>query len=225
MKTIIVTGGTGYIGSRLLQKLRTFNYRIIAIIRPGSLHKLPDGIEPIIADVFNPAEWISQIPEHAIFIHLLGVPHPAPSKKKLFESIDLRSAQIVSLAASQTRALKFIFLSVAMEPSSIMRDFQEAKWRSEQYIKSLHLPYVFVRPWYVLGPGHWWPYLLWPLFKLLEVLPSTRKKAKAFGFVTIKQMIQSLVYIVNHINEMPDVMEVEDIRRVGEGENRRKGDC
>lgn len=214
MQTLFITGGTGYIGSRLMNSLNKVEFRIIALVRPGSEHKVPSGVELIIADVFKPEEWIAKVPLDSIFIHLLGVAHPSPAKKNLFQTIDLRAVKIVATAAKETQSKKFIYLSVAMEPSSIMKDFQEAKIKGEEYIISLNLLHVFIRPWYVLGPGHWWPYLLFPLFKLLEIIPATAKKAKAFGFVNIKQMVRSLVYIVNHLDEVPDVIEIGNIKRI-----------
>jgi len=32
-----------------------------------------------------------------------------------------------------------------------------------------------VRPWYVLGPGHWWPYALVPFYWIAELLPPARE--------------------------------------------------
>lgn len=216
METLIVTGGSGYIGSRLLKALDKNAFRIIALVRPGSEHKIPPGIEIISADVFNPEEWIYRVPGKSIFIHLLGVSHPNPSKSQLFERIDLGALKIVARVAKECNALKIIYLSVAMEPSSLMKDFQAAKRKAEQYIIAQNLSHVFVRPWYVLGPGHWWPYLLWPLFKLLEVLPATAKQSKAFAFVTIRQMITSLVYIITHLDEAPEVIEISDLIKISE---------
>lgn len=216
MQTLFITGATGYIGTRLMNALIFEGFRMIALVRPGSEHKIPAGIEIIVADVFKPEDWISKVPEQSVFIHLIGVPHPSPVKKQLFESVDLRAARIVALAAKSIQARKFIFLSVAMEPSAIMKEFQKAKSSAEEYINSLNLPHVFVRPWYVLGPGHWWPYLFFPLFKLLECIPSTAKKAKAFGFITIRQMINSLKYILKHLDEVPDIVEIEEIKRLSQ---------
>ena len=41
------------------------------------------------------------------------------------------------------------------------------------------------RPWYVLGPGHRWPYLLLPIYKFAELIPKTRKGALRLGLVEV----------------------------------------
>jgi hypothetical protein len=48
----------------------------------------------------------------------------------------------------------------------------------------------------------------------MERIPLTAKKAKAFGFITIKQMINSLKYIVKHLEEIPDIVEIEEMRKL-----------
>jgi hypothetical protein len=52
---------------------------------------------------------------------------------------------------------------------------------------------TFVRPWYVLGPGHRWPYLLAPFYAAAEWLPATRDGARRLGLVTLAQMTRALV--------------------------------
>ena len=52
---------------------------------------------------------------------------------------------------------------------------------------------TILRPWYVLGPGHRWPYFLIPIYKLMELLPSTREGATRLGLVTLEQMVRALV--------------------------------
>ena len=52
-----------------------------------------------------------------------------------------------------------------------------------------------LRPWYVLGPGHRWPYMLVPFYWLMERVPSKRETAQRLGLVTHAQMIAALLDI------------------------------
>ena len=74
---------------------------------------------------------------------------------------------------------------------------------------------TILRPWYVLGPGHRWPYFLLPAYKLMELLPQTREGARRLGLVTLDQMSQALVASVE--NPLPGVriVEVPEIRVPG----------
>jgi len=70
-----------------------------------------------------------------------------------------------------------------------------------------------VRPWYVLGPGHRWPYALIPLYWIMGAIPRTRERARALGLVTIAQMVRTLVRCVEEQPTGERVVAVPEIRR------------
>ena len=73
-------------------------------------------------------------------------------------------------------------------------------WRAagEALIKQHGLTATFLRPWYVLGPGHRWPYVLLPVYAVLRLFPATRETAQRLGFVTLDEMTRALVYAVEN---------------------------
>ena len=81
MQPIFITGGTGYLGSRLIPWLLREGYAVKVLVRKQSLHKLPPGCQPVLADPFSAASFTNSIEPNSIFIQLLGVPHPGPRKK------------------------------------------------------------------------------------------------------------------------------------------------
>jgi hypothetical protein len=71
---------------------------------------------------------------------------------------------------------------------------------------------TILRPWYVLGPGHWWPYALIPMYWLFELLPTTRDGARRLGLVTHAQMVSTLTQAVESPCTGVRVVEVPEIR-------------
>jgi hypothetical protein len=55
---------------------------------------------------------------------------------------------------------------------------------------------TFLRPWYVLGPGHRWPYLLIPIYRVMQRYPGTRQSAERLGLITIRDMVGAIVAAV-----------------------------
>ncbi len=215
MKQIFITGGTGYMGSRLIKMLLEKNYSVKAIVRNGSENKLPKGCDYIIANPFDAKSFAKKIPSGATFIQLLGVAHPGPKKKEQFKTIDLVSAKSSAIAAKQAGVKHFVYVSVAQTSTNIMHDYQQCRAEAEAFIRATEIPATFIRPWYVVGPGHYWPLLFSPLFKILGWIPSTAQKAKALRLVTLKQMLYTLLYAVENPPETGvNIIEIEEIKKM-----------
>ena len=198
-ETIFITGGTGYIGSGLIKEIQEKkNYSIKALVRKGSEHKLPSGCELVYGDALKAETFKDQITPATTFVHLIGVPHPSPSKKALFKSIDGVSVEEAAKAARFAGVKHFVYLSVSQFPSKIMKDYQEVRANGEKLLVETGLKCSFMRPWYVLGPGHRWPIILFPIYGLMSLFPSTKTQVREQGLVSIKQMIDALVYAIEN---------------------------
>lgn len=211
-KTIFITGATGYIGTRLIRLLTGRGHRVIALVRKGSEQKVPAGAEVVVGNPFEAKTFQSSIPEGSVFIQLLGVAHPSPKKAKQFKEIDLRSAKTSADAADNAGVRHFIYVSVAMAPSKLMQAYQEVRKEGEKYCLGKTFNCTFIRPWYVLGPGHWWPILLLPFYGLAEIIPAWRKKARAMSLVTIRQMLTTLINVAESEPLPIRIFEIADIR-------------
>ena len=210
MQTVFITGGTGYIGTRLIKALqRDGNFNIKALVRKGSENKLPQGCSIIAGNALDAYSYQNTIAPSTIFVHLIGVAHPSPSKKELFKNIDLVSIQQAAKAAAVAGIQHFIYLSVAMHPTKIMKDFQQVRAQGEALLLQQNFVTSFIRPWYVLGPGHWWPLLLKPVYFILKLFPSTKATANNLDTVTITQMVKALV---NSIKNQPKENTVVDVQ-------------
>ena len=55
-----------------------------------------------------------------------------------------------------------------------MKAYVAARAEAEAFLRDTVRNATFLRPWYVLGPGHRWPYALIPFYFLAEKLPATR---------------------------------------------------
>jgi uncharacterized protein YbjT (DUF2867 family) len=210
---VFITGGTGYMGTRLIRELLQRGHRVTALVRQGSEHKLPSGATPIIGDYFDPGSFLKYIPEGSVFVQLLGVAHPSPKKAQQFRDIDLTSVRASAIAAKEAGVSHFIYVSVAMVPNRIMAAYQQVRKEGEKICIEEGLNCTFIRPWYMLGPGHRWPLLLLPVYGIAELVPSWRKKARAMGLVTIGQMIKTLVSSVDQSPQRLKILEVKDIRK------------
>jgi uncharacterized protein YbjT (DUF2867 family) len=211
---VFLTGGTGYVGTRLIAKLLERGHTVSALSRQRSARALPDGCTPVFGNALDERSFVGAVPPADTYVHLVGVPRPAPWKGEQFRAVDLPAANASIKAAQQAAVGHFIYVSVA-QPAPIMKAYIEVRARCEAELRASGVPSTILRPWYILGPGHYWPVLLLPIYMLLESLPSTRESARRLGLVTIKQMIGALVWAVEHPSTDVRIMEVQDIRSIG----------
>ena len=211
---VFVTGATGYIGSRLIPALLSRGHAVKALVREGSEKKLPVGAQRAIGDVLKTDSYTDKIDHADAFIHLIGVPHPSPAKAKQFRDVDLVSIEVAVKAARDAGVRHFIYLSVA-QPAPVMKAFLEVRAQGEVMIRASGIPATFVRPWYVLGPGHRWPYFILPIYWLLERLPATRESAHRLGFVTLAQIVDAIVWATENPPSDVQILDVSKIRRLG----------
>jgi uncharacterized protein YbjT (DUF2867 family) len=209
-KQIFIAGGTGYLGSRLIPLLLQRGHAVTALVRKGSENKIPADCKIVVGDALNQDSYKDSIANADTFVHLVGVAHPSPSKAELFRTIDLTAARTSISAAVSAGIQHFVYLSVA-HPASVMKAYVQTRIEAEQLIRDSGMKATFLRPWYVLGPGHRWAYALLPMYWLFEHLPPFRDSALRLGLVTLKQMLAALV---NAVENPPDEIRIVDVPQI-----------
>ena len=212
-RTVFLTGSTGYRGSRLAQMLISRGHYVKALARfnTATISNLPHDCHPVFGDAVN-GGYESHVPLCDTFVHLVGVSHPSPSKAALFRSVDLKSLETAVRAAQSAQIRHFVYISVA-HPAPVMKAYIAVREECEQIIQNSGLNATILRPWYVLGPGHRWPYVLLPMYWIMERIPSTRESALRLGLVTREQILNALVLAVENPCAGMRILDVPSIRK------------
>ena len=211
---VFITGSTGYVGSRLIPRLLARGHRVRALVRPASRDRLPAGCEAIVGDALDRATFGRLVAPAETFVQLVGVAHPGPAKAAQFREVDLVSVRESAAAAAAAGVCHFVYVSVA-HPAPVMKAYAAVRAEGEALVRATGMGATFVRPWYVLGPGHRWPYALLPLYWVLERVPWTRDTALRLGLVTLEEMLQALLRAVEDPPRGVRVVEVPQIRTPG----------
>jgi uncharacterized protein YbjT (DUF2867 family) len=211
---IFVTGGTGYVGTRLIPLLMERGHRVTALVRHGSEAKIKARCEICVGNALDGDSYGTQLAGHDTLIHLVGVPHPSPAKAREFAAVDLRSAQEATRVAALAGMRHFIYVSVA-QPAPVMKAYIKVRAECEASLRASGLHATILRPWYVLGPGHRWPLVLKPFYRAAEFVPSLREGARRLGLVNIDQMIQALAAATEEPASGIRVCGVPEIRSFG----------
>ena len=213
-RRVFVTGATGYLGARLIPLLLERGHQVTALARPESVRKVPTGCQIVVGNPLESGTFVEQVWGADTFVQLVGVPKPAPWKRPQFRAIDGPSAMAAIRAAREAGVPHVVYVSVA-HPAPVMRDYIAVRSECEPAIAAAGLVATILRPWYILGPGHWWPLALQPVYRLMGQFPGTRAAALRLGLVTIHEMLMTMLWAIEQPPSGSRVIEVPEIRRLG----------
>ena len=211
-RQVFIAGATGYMGQRLASELARRGHVVSGLVRAGSEGKLPQSCTPVVGNALAATTFRDKIGDADTFVQLVGVAHPSPTKAKQFREIDLVSCEQSVAAAAANRVKHFVYVSVA-RPAPMMHAYIEVRSKCEDMIRAAGLNATILRPWYVLGPGHYWPYMLVPGYWLARQIPSMRESATRLGLVTLQQMLAALVQAAETPATGIRIVEVPEIAR------------
>jgi uncharacterized protein YbjT (DUF2867 family) len=198
-------------GRRLVAELIARGHTVRGLARRGSESKLPAGCGVVIGDPLKKETYAGEVAPADTFVQLVGVTHPNPAKAEEFRAVDYGSARGAIEAAHEAGVEHFVYLSVA-QPAPVMKSYIAVRAECEELIRQSGTNATFVRPWYVLGPGRRWPYILMPMYWVMELIPATRESARRLGLVTIEQMTRALVSAVENPARGVRIIGVPEIR-------------
>lgn len=211
---LFITGASGYLGSRLVSDLAARGHRIRALVRPGSASRIAaPGVDVVTGDPLRADSFARHVEGCRTLIHLVGTPKPAPWKTASFLAVDRPSALASFSAAHAAGVRHIVYVSVA-QPAPVMKSYIAVRKYCEDVLAASGTPATVLRPWYVLGPGHWWPYALLPFYALGESLAATRESARRLGLLRLDEMILALRWAAENPAEGWRVLDVGQIRRI-----------
>ena len=147
------------------------------------------ALKPVQGDALAAASFARHVHGCEVLVQLVGTPKPAPWKGASFRAVDRASALASLDAALEAHVAHYVYLSVA-QPAPVMRAYVAVRAECEARIAASGIAATFVRPWYVIGPGHRWPLVLAPVYTVLGRVPATRASAVRLGLVRLGQVVE-----------------------------------
>jgi NADH dehydrogenase len=151
---ILVTGGTGFVGSRIVHALRAEGRDVRALVRrpERGAHLASLGVELATGDVTDPASLAAAADGCTHVVHLVAILKGKPHD---FERVMTRGTQNVIAAAKGAGIDRFVLMS-ALGTTVTTKDvvpYFGAKFAMEQDTIMSGLEYMIFRPSFVFGRG------------------------------------------------------------------------
>ena len=172
MKTVLVTGATGFIGSALTTRLVALGYRVVALTRNAEMAKRPGYTHGDLRDRNQVCKIVAEVKPHFVFHLAADNTRVAGSPQDLRQSIDMNvtaTHNLVEACSENSRLERFVFLGTCEEYGAGVSPFKELQREMPispysfskvvgthllQLFYKLHkFPCVMLRPTLAYGPG------------------------------------------------------------------------
>jgi uncharacterized protein YbjT (DUF2867 family) len=151
--TVLVTGGTGFVGPKVVHALRAADHPVRVLARnPAKQERLRAwGCEIVQGDMTD-AESLRRAAQGAeTVVHLVALPPFADPKTT--QRVMEQGTRDLAAAAKEGGAARFVLMSAlgTSERSKDLSAYYHAKWDEEQTVKESGLVHTIFRPSFVFG--------------------------------------------------------------------------
>jgi NADH dehydrogenase len=151
---VLVTGGTGFVGPKIVHALRAHGRDVRALVRnPARAGRLASwGAELVSGDVTDPASLEAAVDGCTHVVHLVAIIRGKPQD---FERVMTQGTRALVGAAKNAGVERFVLMSAlgTTESSSTVVPYFAAKWAMEQEVAASGLEHTIFRPSFVFGRG------------------------------------------------------------------------
>lgn len=152
---VLVTGGTGFIGTNLCRELVERGHEVTAMARNPGESELPDDVERVAGDVTAYDSIEGAFGGRDAVIHLVALSplfRPSGGERRHFE-VHLGGTENAVRAAEEHSVKRFVQMSGVHADPDAETAYLRAKGRAEDVVRKSDLEWVISRPTVVFGEG------------------------------------------------------------------------
>lgn len=155
MAFVLVTGGTGFIGSHIVKRLQEQGHRVAVMTRGARSLSLPAGVEVRTGDVRDAGSLQAAMAGVDTVVSAVQFPnHPVESPRRgyTYMAVDGAGTERQVAAARAAGVQRFVYLSGAGTRPGQTAPWFLAKLRAEKAVRESGMPFTIFRPSWVYGP-------------------------------------------------------------------------
>ncbi len=191
---ILVTGGTGYVGSRMVQKLVETGkpVRVLARDPDAARAKLPAGVEAVRGDVTEPDTLPAALAGVDTVIHLVAIIRETGGRT--FEEINYRGSVNMVEAAKAAGVRRYLQMSALGATPDPNFPYHDTKYRAEEKVRASGMDWTIFRPSIIYGPGDQFFRTLYGLARIPGPFPLPDGGVAKFQPVWLWDVVDAFVY-------------------------------
>jgi uncharacterized protein YbjT (DUF2867 family) len=205
---ILITGGTGFVGTHLIKRLRMDDIALRAVVRnPEKAAGLKDlGVDVVQGDVSDRASLEKVAAGCDRVVHLVGIIQEA--RGATFRGIHVEGTRNVLDAAKKAGVRHFLYQSALGTRPGAKSMYHKTKWEAEELVRTSDIPFTILRPSLIYGTGDQFTLRLSDMIRLSPVLPvigSGTSKIQPLYIDDVVSCIARAVTSEAFLNEMYEI--------------------
>ena len=151
---VALFGGTGFVGSYIVDELISRNHKPRLMVRPGSEEKVSEHLkcEMVIGNIHDNTSIRKTLQDCNVAIYLIAVIREIPKKGITNELLQFRGAERVANIATEVGVKRFLLMSaLGTGYQSGVSKYFAAKHLAEQAVKNTKLDWTILRPSSIFG--------------------------------------------------------------------------
>lgn len=163
---ILVTGGTGFVGSHLVERLRQEGRPVRCLVRDPSRagHLRERGVELVAGDITEPTSLGPALRGVEAVVHLVAIIREQGDRT--FQKVNVEGTGNVVGAAKAAGVRRFVHMSALGAVDDPRYRYIYSKWQAEEIVRKSGLDWTIFRPSVIYGPGFGFFDRLWQSVKL-----------------------------------------------------------
>lgn len=155
-REVLVTGGTGFVGTHVCRALIARGFLPRLLVRTGSETKIPpdvrDACRVTPGDVTNRESVEFAAQGTTAIVHLVGIIREFPERQVTFDRLHADATRNVVDAARRWEISRFVHMSALGARAGGGTGYFDSKGRAEEYVRQSGLSWTILRPSVIFGP-------------------------------------------------------------------------
>lgn len=149
---VFVTGGSGFVGTHVIDELLARGYGVSALFNRRPLRQA-ERVRAVPGGLSEPAALDEGIRGCGAVIHLVGIIMERPSKGVTFRRVHFEGTKAVVHAALRNGVRRYVHMSALGVRAGAVSEYHETKYLAEQHVRASAVDWTIIRPSLIHGPG------------------------------------------------------------------------
>jgi len=205
---ILVTGGTGFVGTHLIRRLRSDDISVRAVVRdPDKAQTLRElGVDVVKGELADKSSLERAAAGAERVVHLVGIIQEAA--EATFSGIHVEGTRNLLEASKKAGVRHFFYQSALGTRPGAKSRYHKTKWEAEELVRASGIAFTILRPSLIYGPGDQFTIRLSEMIRMSPVLPvigTGKSRTQPISVDDVVACIRKIIISDSFLNEMYEV--------------------